>query len=72
MDLIAHLPLFNRFDAVFTMVDRFSKYVTFVPCSTSSSALNLASLFYDNVVCKFRMPAKIVSYRDSQFLSTFW
>ena len=70
MDLITHLLLSNGFDAVLlTIVDRFSKYVTFVPCSTSSTALDLASLFYDHIVCKFGMPAKIVSDRDSRFLS---
>ena len=72
MDLITHLPLANGFDVVFTIANRFSKYVTFVPCSTSSTALDLVSLFYDNIVCKFGMPAKIVSDRDSWFLSTFW
>lgn len=72
MDLITHLPQSSGSDAVFTIVDRFSKYVTFVPCSTSSSALDLAQLFYDNIVCKFGMPTKIVSDRDSRFLSNFW
>ena len=72
MDLITHFPLANGFDAVFTIINRFSKYVTFVSCSTYSTALDLASLFYDNIVCKFEMPAKIVSDRDSRFLSTFW
>ena len=42
MDLITHLPHSCGHDAVFTIVDRFSKYVTFVPCSTSSTALDLA------------------------------
>ena len=59
MDLITHFPLSNSFDAVFTIVGRFSKYVTFVPYSISSTALDLASLFYDNIVCKFGMPSKI-------------
>ena len=72
MDLITHLPLSNGFDAVFTIVNRFSKYVTFVPWSTSSTALDLASLFYENIVCAFEMPIKIVSDRDRRFLSTFW
>ena len=72
MDLIIQLPLPNGFDAVFTIIYRFSKYITFVLCSISSVALDLASLFYDNIVCKFGMPAKIVSDRDSRFLSTFW
>ena len=72
MDLITHLLLCNAFNAVFTIVNRFSKYVTFVPCSTSSTALDLAFLFYNNIVCKFNMPAQIVSDRYSRFLSTFW
>ena len=46
--------------------------LSFVPYSISSTALDLASLFYDNIVCKFGMPAKIVSDRDSWFISTFW
>ena len=72
MDFITYFPLSNGFDAVFTIFDRFSKYVTFVPWSTSSTALELTSLFYENIVCKFGMPAKIVSDRDIRFLSTFW
>ena len=72
MDLITHLLLSNGFDAVFIIVNRFLKYVTFVPCSISSTALDLASLFYYNIVCKFGMPAKIISDRDSLFLSTSW
>ena len=57
---------------MFTIVDRFSKYVTFLPCSTNSIAVDLVVLFYDNIVCKFGMPVKIVSYWDSRFLSNFW
>ena len=72
MDLITHLPLSNGLDVVFTILDRFFKYDTFEPCFTSSTALDLASLFYDNIVCKFGIPAKIVIKKDSCFLSTFW
>ena len=72
MDLITHFPLSNGFEAVFTIVDRFYKYVTFVLCSISSIALDIASILYNNIVCKFGMPAKIVSNRDSHFLSTFF
>ena len=72
MHLITHLLLSNGSGVVFTIIDRFSKYFTFVPCFTSSTALDLASLFYDNIVCKFGMPVKIISNRDSHLLSTFW
>ena len=57
---------------MFTIVDRFSKYVAFLPCSTNGTAVNLASLFYDNIVCKFGMPVKFVSDQDSRFWPNFW
>ena len=57
---------------VFTIVDYFLKYIIFVPCFTSSSALDLAKLFYDNIVCKYGMPTNIFSDRDSRFLSKIW
>ena len=72
MDLITHLPTFEGFDLVFTIVDRFSKYVTFIPCKATWKAPELARMFYDHIVCKFGMPQKIVSDRDSRFLSKFW
>ena len=72
MDLITQLSYSCGHDAVFTIVDLFSKYVIFIPCSTFSTALDLAYLFYDNIVYKLGMPVKIVSDRDSRFLSSFW
>ena len=72
MDLITHSPTSEGFDLVFTIVDRFSKYVTFIPCKAIFTAPDLARMFYDHIVCKFGMPQKIVSDRDSRFLSKFW
>ena len=72
MYLITHLPTSEGFDSAFRIVDRFSKYVTFIPRKATCTALELARMFYDHIVCKFGMPQKIVSYRDSRFLSNFW
>ena len=73
MDFVTHLPTSERgFDAIFTVVDRFSKYVRFIPCMTSSSAFDIAHLFFENIVCKHGMPEKIVSDRDTRFVSNFW
>ena len=72
MNLITHLPTFEGFNLVFTIVDRFSKYLTFIPCKATCTALDLARMFYDHIVCKFGMPPKIVSDKDSRFLSKFW
>lgn len=43
MDFITHLPLTERgYDAIFTIVDRFSKLVVFIPMKTTSSAADVA------------------------------
>ena len=57
---------------MFSIVDRFLKYVTFLPCFTNNTAVDLVSLFYDNIVCKFAMPVKIVSNGDSRLLLNLW
>ena len=72
MGLITHLPTSEGFDSFFTIVDRFSKYVTFIPCKATCKTPDLARMFYDHIFCKLGMPQKIVSDRDSRFLSKFW
>ena len=72
MDLMTHLPTFEGVNLVFRIIDRFSKYVTFIPCKAICTAPDLARLFYDHIVCKFGIPKKIVSDRDSRFLSNLW
>ena len=72
MDFITHLPVSNGFDSIFTIVDRFSKYVRFIPIKSTADAPSIAQLFFDNWVCQFGMPKVIVSDRDSKFTSKFW
>jgi hypothetical protein len=42
MDFITSLPLSNNYDGIFTIVDRFSKYVRFIPYHTTADALTIA------------------------------
>ena len=73
MDYITHLPPTGTgHDAIFTVVDRFSKLVRFIPCKTTIDAEETAELFFNNWVCKFGMPSKIISDRDPRFVSRFW
>ena len=71
MDLITHFPMPKGFGLGFTIVYRFSKYVTFITCKTTCTAPNLARTFYDYIVCNFGMPKEIVSNRDIRLLSKF-
>ena len=50
MDLIVHLPQSHTFNAIFVIVDRFSKMAHFVPTQTQINAPELAQLFLDNIV----------------------
>ncbi|KAG7674304.1 hypothetical protein KSW81_006109 [Nannochloris sp. 'desiccata'] len=73
MDFIVKLPKTKEgYDAVMVVVDRFSKYVEFVPTFTTASAEDIATLFYKNILCRHGCPSSIVSDRDSKFISSFW
>ena len=57
MDFIFGLPESTRgFTGIFTIVDRYSKYVVFVPCVDTVTAPDVATLFFENWVCRFGMP----------------
>ena len=67
------LPCTERnFDAIFTIVDRFSRMVRFIPCTSTCTATDVAQMFFDNWVTKHGMPSKIISDRDPRFTSMFW
>jgi hypothetical protein len=73
MDFITHLPVSTRgHDAIFSIIDRFSRVCRFIPCSSSMTALECAQLFWEHWVCRFGMPVKIVSDRDVKLTSAFW
>jgi Integrase core domain len=73
MDFVTHLPVSTHgYDAIFSIVDRFSCLCRFIPCHSYMSALDCAQLFWEHWVCKFGMPGKIVSDRDAKFTSGFW
>ena len=62
----------SDFKSVFVVVDRFSKYVVFIPAPDACLAEEAAKLFFSNVVKHFRLPKDIVSDRDAWFTGQFW
>ena len=70
-DLIVHLPESNGFDAIFVVVDRFTKRAHFIPTFTSLAASGAAKLFRDHVWTQHGWPKKIVSDRGQQFAAKF-
>ena len=74
MDLVTSLPQTAAgYDAVFIVIDRFSKLVKLKPCTSTIGATELAQLFMDQIVCiNGDFLRKIISDHYPPFLSTFW
>jgi len=54
------------------VVDRFSKYATFIAAPTDCTAEQAAGFFVKNVVKYWGVPETIVSDRDPRFAGRFW
>ncbi|KAL4383104.1 hypothetical protein GQ457_15G008210 [Hibiscus cannabinus] len=72
MDFIIGLPKVDDFSSIMVVVDRFSKYATFIPASKVCPAEEAARLFLKHVVKYWGVPKKIVSDRDTRFTGRFW
>lgn len=73
MDLITQLPrTVQGHDAIVVFVDKLTKMVHCCATTTSVTAPELATIFFQEVVRLHGIPASIVSDRDTRFTSLFW
>jgi hypothetical protein len=73
MDFITHLPVTkHNHDAIFSIIDRFSKFCMFIPIKSDFLAFDCAQIFFNKWICMFGVPKKIISDRDTRFTSRFW
>lgn len=54
------------------VVDKFTKFATFIPLSHPFTALKVAQLFIQHIYDVFVMPQAIISDRDRIFTSALW
>ena len=71
MDFIVDLPLFNDFDSIFVMIDRFTKMTHFIPCNKIVIGKETAKLFINNIYKYHGLPDDIISDHGIQFTSKF-
>jgi hypothetical protein len=72
MDFITGLPDVDGYTSIMVVVDRFSKYATFIACKAPCKAEDAADYFFKSVVKYWGVPLSIISDRDARFTSNFW
>ena len=72
MNFIVSLPTtMNGYDAILTVTDKFSKWITLILGLTTWDAFEWAIMYYNECFTKFSLPRTIISNRDPKFTLNF-
>ena len=69
LDFITDLPLSKGYDAILTVVDRFTKMAHFLPCVKTCTSKDTANLVMREVFKHHGLPDDIISDRGPQIVS---
>src|ERR1044071_2722997 len=73
MDFVTGFPKSQKCnDAIFVVIDRFSKIAHFLPVKETITASQLANLYISRIVSLHGIPLGISSDRGSIFTSRYW
>ena len=72
IDFVTGLPESNGSNALLNITDKFSKAVMLIPCRDTTTAKEVACLYFRKAYSTFGLPTKIISDRDARFTSGVW
>ena len=72
MDFIIGLPKVQGKDCIYVVVNRLTKFSHFYSIPTEYNAFQVADLFFREVFRLHGLSKNIISYRDHEFIGTFW
>ena len=72
MDFIVNLLKSGLFNAIWVVVDQFTKHAQFVPITTGLTAFDFAEIFVRVVASCFGLADSIISDWDARWMSEFW
>ena len=73
MDFIPELPCTEGgYDNILVVVDKLTKFVTFIPCATTITEIETAQLFFHHVISKYGIPRQVITDRDARWRHDFW
>ena len=73
IDFVMGLPKTPaRYDAVWVIMDRLTKFTHFLPIKANCLLEKLAYLYIQEIVRLYRVPSTIILNRDPRFTSRFW
>ena len=72
MEFIDRLPLSERKDKIFVVVDRLTKFAHFMEIKKIDTTKQIVDIFYKNAYKLHGFPKVIVNDRDAKFNEKFW
>ena len=72
MDFVEGLSTSSKQNVILVSVDRFTKYVHFIPLSHPYMVSRVAFLFLQHMFKLHGLSSSIMSERDTTFISLFW
>jgi hypothetical protein len=72
LDLITGLPRSESYNAVLVVIDKLTKFATYLPTSCTLNQQEFARLFVNKVARRYGLPLGMVADRDPCWAKSFW